>query len=70
MRGMFGFLKGYDFKTLEGTGTQIFNIDTGTVESDVQEYKMVIDAAFLLALGDSTPHITIDQKISVKLLND
>lgn len=70
MKGMFGFLRNYKYLTLVGQGKQIFNIDTGTVESDQQQYKMTISAAFILPLGDSVPIITIDQKISIELLDN
>jgi len=70
MKGMFGFLRNYKYQSLEGQGKQIFNIDTGVVESEQQHYRMTISAAFLLPLGDSVPIITIDQKINVELLDD
>ena len=70
MKGMFGFLRNYKYLSLVGQGKQIFNIDAGLVESDQQQYKMIISAAFMLPLGDSVPIITIDQKISVELLDD
>ncbi len=70
MKGMFGFLRNYKYQSLVGQGKQIFNIDAGIVESDQQQYKMTIGAAFMLPLGDSVPIITIDQKISVELLDD
>jgi hypothetical protein len=69
LRGMFAFLGNYKFENLEGSGKQVFNIDRGVVETDRQEYKLTISAAFPLALGDTTPCLTIDQKISVELLN-
>jgi len=70
MKGMFGFLRNYKYLSLVGQGKQIFNIDAGLVEEDRQQYKMIIRAAFMLPLGDSVPIITIDQKISVELLDD
>ena len=70
MKGMFGFLRNYKYQTLVGRGKQVFNIDAGVVESDQQQYKMTIGAAFMLPLGDSVPIITIDQKISVELLDN
>lgn len=70
MKGMFGFLRNYKYLSLAGQGKQIFNIDAGTVESDQQQYKMTIGAAFMLPLGDSVPIITIDQKISIELLDN
>jgi len=68
MRGLFGFLRKFKFRSLEGAGEQIFNIDTGTLESEEQHYKVHIDAGFMMPLGDTVPTVTIDQKISVELL--
>ena len=68
MRGMFGFLRNFKFRSLEGSGTQIFNIDTGTLESEQQQYKIHIDAGFMMPLGDTVPTVTVDQKISIELL--
>lgn len=68
MRGMFGFLRKFKFRSLEGSGEQIFNIDTGTLESEEQQYKVHIDAGFMMPLGDTVPTVTIDQKISIELL--
>jgi hypothetical protein len=68
MRGMFGFLRNFKLRSLEGTGEQIFNIDTGTLESEEQQYKVHIDAGFLMPLGDTVPTVTVDQKISIELL--
>lgn len=70
MKGMFGFLRNYQYQSVEGTGKQIFNIDAGTVETDRQQYKMIMTAAFMMPLGDSVPVITIDQKITTELLGD
>jgi len=68
MSGMFGFLRNYKMGSLEGEGRTIFNIDSGTLESEQQRYKTKIEAKFLLPLGDSVPILTIDQKITVQLL--
>jgi len=68
MKGMFGFLRKFKFRSLEGAGRQIFNIDTGTLESEEQHYKVHIDAGFMMPLGDTVPTITVDQKVSIKLL--
>jgi len=70
MKGLFGFLRNFKFRSLEGTGRQIFNIDTGTLESEQQQYKVHIDAGFMMPLGDTVPTVTIDQKISIQLLGD
>ncbi|MCI0499587.1 MAG: hypothetical protein L0Y36_07900 [Planctomycetales bacterium] len=64
MRGLFGFLRNYQFKSLEGAGSQVFNMDKGLIESDQQHYTLHVTAAFMLPLGDSLPVLTVDQKIS------
>jgi hypothetical protein len=66
MRGLFGFLRNFQFKHIEGTGTQVFNIDDGLVESDRQQYLLNVIATFMLPLGDSLPVLKIDQKISIE----
>jgi hypothetical protein len=68
MRGLFGFLRGYKFKSIEGGGTQVFNIDTGVLESDRQQYTLDVTADFMLPLGDSKPVLKVDQTISIELL--
>ncbi|MEN8126746.1 MAG: DUF6263 family protein [Planctomycetota bacterium] len=66
MRGLFGFLRNFQFKHMEGTGTQIFNMDDGLVESDTQQYRLDVTANFMLPLGDSLPVLTVDQKILIE----
>ncbi len=66
MRGLMGFLQNYRFQSLEGTGTQVFNMETGQIESDQQQYQLKVNASFLLPLGNSVPTLTIDQTISIK----
>jgi len=66
MRGMFGFLRNFQFKHLAGGGKQLFNMDDGLVESDTQQYLLNVNATFMLPLGDSLPVLTVDQKISIE----
>ena len=66
MRGLFGFLRNFQFKHIEGAGTQVFNIDDGLVESDRQQYLLDVTASFMLPLGDSLPVLTVKQKISIE----
>jgi hypothetical protein len=70
MRGLFGFLQNYQFQSLAGQGEQIFNLTTGIVESDTQEYDLVAKAAFLFPLGTSVPYLTVHQTLSIKLLEN
>jgi len=69
MRGMFGFLRSYRFKSIAGSGVQIFNVDSGVVESDEQEYRFLMGASFPMPLADP-PVLTIDQKLTIKLMAD
>ena len=68
MRGLFGFLRGYRFESIEGGGTQVFNMDTGILESDRQDYALRVTADFRLPLGDSKPVLNVDQTISIERL--
>jgi len=68
MRGLFGFLRDYKFQSLEGEGKQVFNLSTGTVESDTQKYLLKTTASFLLPLGDSVPHVAIEQTLRIQKL--
>ncbi len=66
MRGIMGFLRNFKFLSLEGTGTQIFNMEKGLIESDQQDYTMKVNAAFMLPLGDSLPMLTVEQTTSIE----
>ncbi|MHC4835102.1 MAG: hypothetical protein ACYTCN_03990 [Planctomycetota bacterium] len=66
MRGLFGFLRNFQFKHIEGTGTQIFNLGNGLVESDQQQYRLDVTAGFMLPLGDSLPVLTVHQKTRIE----
>jgi hypothetical protein len=68
LKGTFGFLRNYRFFSLEGTGKQIFNIDRGVVENEQQHYVLKANVDFLMPLADTQPQITIDQKMTVELL--
>jgi hypothetical protein len=69
MKGMFGFLRNYKTTSINGTGRQIFNLDTGQVESEQQQYQVDVEADFLMPLGDTRPKLIIQQKIEVQLLD-
>jgi hypothetical protein len=68
MRGLFGFLRRYQFESMQGGGSQIFNIDTGVLEKDDQHYTMQVSADFMLLLGDSKPMLQVNQTVSIELL--
>jgi hypothetical protein len=65
MRGTFGFLRGYQVLSIEGTGRQLFDIKRGLIKSDTQRYQAKVNASvFSLASAD----ITIDQTITMTLV--
>lgn len=68
MRGLFGFLRRYRFESIEGGGTQVFNVDAGILEKDHQRYTLNVGADFALPLGDSKPTLKVDQFLSIELL--
>jgi hypothetical protein len=70
MKGTLGFLRGYRITELEGTGRQMFNVDTGTVISEEQSYKVTMSAKFMLPLGGMEPVVVVDQKISLRLMDN
>jgi hypothetical protein len=67
MSGTFGFLRGYKVLDLEGQGQELFDVDAGRIEKDAQKYTMHVRASLPLGLG-ITPQITIDQTLSMELL--
>jgi len=69
MRGTFGFLRGYRITFLEGSGQQLYDIKRGLIKSDVQNYKVKVNAS-IFGLGSDTiePNIEIDQTITMTLV--
>jgi len=64
LRGsLFAILRNYRFRSIDGTGRAVFDVATGVLDSETQHYKTVIDADFMLPLGDTRPVITIDQQL-------
>ena len=70
IRGIFGFLKKYEVQSINGSGTDILNIDTGVLQSRNLKYKLELDAAFMWPLGNSVPKLSIDQTMDIQLLED
>ncbi|HEG42917.1 MAG TPA: hypothetical protein ENH94_02600 [Phycisphaerales bacterium] len=68
MKGVFGFLIQYRFLSIEGGGTQVFDLKRNLIEKDTQQYKMEVSASFMLPLGDTPPMLTVDQKLTVELV--
>lgn len=69
MKGMFGFLQGYKVLSIDGKGTQLFDVDKGRIISDKQQYTAAVKASiFGLGSDELTPNIKIDQKITITLV--
>jgi hypothetical protein len=69
MRGRFGFLRGYKVVAFEGDGEELFNIDAGRTEQYNQRFLLELEASLPMAM-DVSPRITIDQKLTMKLLEE
>lgn len=65
--GTFGFLGGYKLLSVQGTGRETFNIDTGQSEQYEQEYEMKLSSMIPLGIG-AKPQITIRQTITANKL--
>ena len=70
IKGMLGFLQGFSITSIEGTGRQIFDAEKGILEKDLQQYKAKLAANLRLPLPGVKPEVTVDQKISVELLDN
>jgi hypothetical protein len=68
MAGTFGFFRGYPTLGLKGEGEELFNIDAGKIEKYNQQYEAQFNAVLPGPLGPN-PLITINQKITMQLLN-
>lgn len=68
MRGMFGFLRNYQFKAIDGGGTQVFDLDAGVLVRDEQKYTLQVGADFALPLGDSKPVLNVQQTLLIERL--
>ena len=67
MAGTFGFFRGYPVLGLEGQGEELFNMDAGRIEKYNQQYEVRFNAILPGPLGK--PQITINQKITMQLIN-
>jgi len=68
--GAFGFYRNYQVLELQGEGQELFNIDAGRTEQSSQHYQMRLKASLLILLGGVSPTITIDQDITMTLIED
>ncbi|AQQ08440.1 hypothetical protein L21SP3_00216 [Sedimentisphaera cyanobacteriorum] len=66
-KGMFGFLRNYKPLSLEGGGKTVYDQLQGVLVSETQEYDMLMEAGFMIPLGDSVPKLEVHQKITVEL---
>lgn len=67
MKGTFGFLSGYKLLDLQGQGEELFNIDAGRTEQYNQQYQMHLESSIPMGIS-ARPEITINQKLTMKLL--
>jgi hypothetical protein len=70
MVGPFGFYRNYKILSLQGRGEELFNIDAGRTERYEQHYEMQLSASLLLPLPGANPKITINQNLTMELLED
>jgi hypothetical protein len=68
MSGPFGFYRNYQILSLQGEGEEIFNIDAGRTEQYNQQYQMLMKASLLMPLAGVNPRISIEQKLTMELL--
>jgi len=67
MSGTFGFLSGYRLLSLQGSGEELFNVETGQSEQYNQQYEMKIQAAIPMGISVQ-PLVTVKQSITANLL--
>lgn len=70
MVGPFGFYRNYKVLSLHGRGEELFNIDAGRIERYDQQYELKLSASLMLPLPGANPKITINQKLTMELLED
>jgi hypothetical protein len=70
MVGPFGFYRNYKILSLQGRGEELFNIDAGRTERYEQHYEMKLSASLLMPLPGANPKITINQNLTMELLED
>ncbi len=68
VRGRFGIFRNFRIKQLQGRGTVLFNLDTGTIEQFTEKYRMEVSASLLFPLPGTNPKFTIQQDLQMKLL--
>lgn len=66
--GPFGFYINYQVLDLKGKGQELFNIEKGRIEQYNQQYRMQLKASLRLPLPSVYPVITVNQKLTMQLL--
>jgi Family of unknown function (DUF6263) len=66
--GAFGFYRHYQVVDLKGEGQELFNIDAGRIQQYSQHYQLQLKASLLLPLPGASPRITIDQTLTMTLM--
>jgi hypothetical protein len=69
MSETFGLLGSYRVLSLEGTGRELFNIDAGRIEQSEQKYVMKVNASMQLMGIAAHPLITIEQMLTMDLID-
>ena len=70
MAGPFGFYRNYRILSLQGRGAELFNIEAGRTEQYEQQYELQLSASLLMPLPGANPKITINQSLTMELLED
>jgi hypothetical protein len=68
--GAFGFYRNYNVISLQGKGRELFNIDADRIEQYNQQYLLQLSASLLMPLAGVNPKITIEQNLTMNLLED
>lgn len=68
LSGRFGMLCNYRLKSLHGEGKQLFNLDKGRIERYNRSYKVEFMSSLLFPLPGTSPLISYEQKLSMRLL--
>ncbi|MBN2128120.1 MAG: hypothetical protein JW741_01435 [Sedimentisphaerales bacterium] len=69
MSGTFGFLGAYQVLGLQGSGQEIFDLAAGRVLKRSQKYRMEMRASLPPMGIRANPYLTIDQTLTMELLN-
>jgi hypothetical protein len=68
--GPFGLLRRFQIEELNGSGQELFNITAGRAEHYKQDYHMEVSAGLMWPLPGVKPKITIDQTLTMQLLEN